>query len=538
MNALRGLAGLQAAVIVVLLVLVWRGAETAVPAAPPPSGSLPASAPPPRLEAVPLPAAAPPTVTAPVSEAAPAPPAPLGTVLLGRVVDAAGEPVRGAHVSFWRVGGKEPLASFATHLRPEFAVAGFEPGPLEVQARATGYTDLRETIDVPVDTPWLRRDIVLAKAWILAVKIVTADGTPMHEALRALHAARPALQWVDIGALATLAQPSGDFPPTDNREARNGVGRWRSATGFEGMTEGPRVGKGFAGVLELGERQSLWISAVLRHRLLASARVEPGQEEVTLTVALEAVLQSLCTVRVRVVDGTTGAPVAGAEVSLTDAQTGSRGERTDAEGNVELRDLRPGLLGLSISAGDRYTGGHVELQPGQVLDLGALAVSPYRVIEGRCQGLPAATGELSVYVWSVDPPPHPALRGGSFNARVADDGTFKLRLHDGRYLVRATGRGGAIAQLDTRALGARPLILPLAAEVDLRLSVKTRGADYKLRIYDAAGNLLWGQWLVDGWRFPIQLLPGDYRLEITGPDGKVATRALKLGAAGADLVIP
>jgi hypothetical protein len=59
-----------------------------------------------------------------------------------------------------------------------------------------------------------------------------------------------------------------------------------------------------------------------------------------------------------------------------------------------------------------------------------------------------------------------------------------------------------------------------------------------VRSYDAAGNLLWGQWLVDGWRFPIQLLPGDYRLEITGPDGKVETRTLKLGAAGADLVIP
>ena len=104
--------------------------------------------------------------------------------------------------------------------------------------------------------------------------------------------------------------------------------------------------------------------------------------------------------------------------------------------------------------------------------------------------------------------------------------------------MRATGRGGAIAQLDTRALGDRPLVLHLAAEADLRLEVKTGGAAYELRIHDAAGNLLWGQWLQDGWRLPIPLLPGDYRLEITEPSGKVTTRALQLGAAGADLVIP
>ena len=463
---------------------------------------------------------------------------PEGTVLFGRFVDAGGEPVRDGHAWLTREGESKPFATLSAQSRPEFAVGGLAPGRVQLRTRATGFRELQDTIEIPADVPRLRHDIVLQKSWNLLVRILTPDGRPIHEALQEAGKARPSLWQIEVGALATPWQPGGDFPPTGLREADYGVGRWRSATGIGAMRDGPKIGKDCAGVLELDTQQPLWVSAVLRHRVLASSAIEPGQAEVSLTVSLEQLFQSLGTIRVRVVDST-GAPVTDARVAFNDQQSGGMGAAVDAEGRIEVRDLRPGLLTMGVFAKGSYCPrALVQLEPGQTLDLGDVAVVAFREIKGRCENLGGKGDRLVVQATSLDTPAHPALRPEAQSAQVAEDGTFTLRLPDGRYFVRATGAGGATTTLDTKALGSELLILRLVKEAGIRLDVQTRGELLELAIVGPDGRALWRRWLKDGWKFPINALPGDYRIELKDRTGKVTTRQLHLGAEGVDLRIP
>jgi hypothetical protein len=178
----------------------------------------------------------------------------------------------------------------------------------------------------------------------------------------------------------------------------------------------------------------------------------------------------------------------------------------------------------------------VQLEPGQTLDLGDVAIPAMREFQGRCEHVDGK-GRLSVEFTPLDAVAHPALRPGSTDPQVAEDGTFKVRLAEGRYAVRASGAGGAVATIDTRAL-AGPIVLNLAGEAPIRLDAKTGGEVLELAIVDAGGRDVFRRWLQDGWKFPLLALPGDYRVELKDRSGKVASRLLHLGADGVDLRVP
>jgi hypothetical protein len=344
---LKTISWVQAIAIAALAFVVSRG-DDAPPSPPPPSAGPSPAAPADAGPSSSSVAAPPPAADAPardVAAAAAATPAgaksPDGTILFGRFVDASGEPVREGYAWLTRDGEQKEVASLSAQSGSAFAVAGLPPGTLHVRTRADGYRELRDDIEIPAGAARLRHDLVLQKSWTLLVKILTPEGKPLHVAIQELIKTRPQLWQVQVGALATTWQPGGDFPPTDLREAEYGVGRWLAANGP--FSDRSKLAKEYAGTLDLAEPQPLWVSAVLRHRLLATARVEPGQAEVTLTVAIDQLLQSLGVIRLRVVDGK-GAPVAGARVGFSDVQSGGAGDVTGAEGRVEVRDLRPGLL--------------------------------------------------------------------------------------------------------------------------------------------------------------------------------------------------
>lgn len=542
---LRAVAMLQGVAIVVLAMLLL-GADDVAPAHASPGPT------PPQPVAAAAAQAAPAAPTAPdreeVATAATAGTVPVaaaatgagpGTVLYGRVVGEAGESITEGVVWFSGPEGKQ-LATVSLSQRDScFAIAGLTPGEVAFRTRVTGYLEKSETIPIPDGTPRLRHDIVLAQAWVLVVKILTPDGKPLHVALQEVSKERPMLRHVQASAIATAAQPDGDFPLTALREVDFGLGRWRSATGFEAMRGGAQQPKDVAGVLELDGKQRVWVSAVLRHRVLTSVAVEPGQAEVTLTVGVDRVLQDLGTIRGRVVNGKTGEPVPGAAIGFGDLQSSGNASKADGEGRFEVRNLRPGLLDVEIQ-GERLRAPRdlIVVQPGQVLDLGDVPVFEYRTIKGRCEGVVGKAESLGVSYRLLDPPSHPALRRHTDSARVAADGTFTLYLAEGRYRLRASGAGGALTEIDTRTLGDEPLVLQLAKESSLRLDVQTNGAPMELAVFDAAGREVYRRDLRHGWKFPLRFLPGDYRIELKDGSGRIDTRRITLGDAGADLRVP
>lgn len=543
---LKSFAWLQGAVIVALVFLVLRGSEPLPVAAGRAAvvAGTPAAAP---LTGANAPAQPAPPAVPDAAPAEPAPPVkgPEGTILFGCVVDEAGQPVRDCHLTFTREGETSQLARCYTQSHASYAVPGLQPGKVQIATRVTGFRELRETVEIPADTPRLRHDVTLQQAWNLLVKIVTPEGRPIHEALLELAKERPGLARLEVAAIATPYQPAGDFPPTELREAPYGVGRWRSATGF-GRMDGPKIGKEYAGTMELDQRRALWISAVLRHRLLASVAIEPGQAEVSLTVAIDRLQQELGTIRLRVVDGATGAPVTTAMVGFSDVQSGGGGAKPDAQGVVEVRDLRPGLLRMEIrTQGGSAPPAQVLLEPGQTLDLGDVPVLAQREIKGRLEGQDQDAKEhdskvmrMSVQAYPLDVTLSPKLEAQSHRAQVEEDGTFRFWMPDGRYFLRASGGGGATAVIDTKTLGNEPIVLRLQKEGAFRLDAKTGGELLQLTITGSDGRRVFRRWLPDGVKYPIMALPGDYRVELQDRAGKVTMRQVRLGVEGMDLRVP
>ncbi|HEX6814018.1 MAG TPA: carboxypeptidase-like regulatory domain-containing protein [Planctomycetota bacterium] len=566
---LRALALLQG-VLIVVLTLMLSAADDQAPAHASPAASLPAGAPAEPAAAATSPAhgsaTAPQQLAAaasPVQDGAPgtaavageaasasvltggaAPAATagdaVGTVLYGRVLDEAGQPIPEGNVWFSRPGDNKQLASVSLNARdPCYAIAGLAPGEVAYRTRSSGYKEAADTIAIPPGTPRLRHDIVLTKSWEILVRIVTPDGKPVHAALREARKDHPALVHVEVTALASATPPEGDFPPSASREVTAGIGSWRSAQGIQArMRSGKQQPDDVAGVIEVDGKQAVWVSAVLRHRVLASASVEPGQTEITLTVPVDRVLRDLGTIRGRVVDAATREPVTDANVSFDDLQTGSGGAKVDAEGRFEVRDLRPGLLRVGVRAPKRSAPRDlVALSPGQVLDLGDVPLAEFRTIPGRCEGITGKAESCHVSYVSLEPPPHASIRRSTESARVEADGTFKLHMTDGRYRLRASGAGGAIVEIDTRALGDGTIVLKLEKEANLRIDATGSGS-FQLAVFEASGRELYRRDLRGGSKLSLSFLVGDYRVEVKNERGKVETRRVTLGDGGADLRVP
>lgn len=541
-GVLRVLAWAQAVIIAVLAVMLLRSPEAApAPTSPVLAAAQPRPAPsqPEAPSVLPVVEAPPPSHGDTAATAAPSSSA-SGTTLYGRVVDEQGEAIADGIVWLRREGSQQELATI--HMRQghsEFAIAGLQPGKIEFQSRATGYREQRGSIEIPAAVPRLRRDIVLSESWLLTVKILTPEGKPLHAELREASKTKPMLRHVEVAAVVTATQPEGDFPPTPSRDVTFGLGRWRGATGIAAMDNGPRQPNDVAGVIEIDTRQPLWLSAVLRHRVLASMAVEPGQKEAVLTIALDQVLKDLGSIRGRVVDAATGAAMPEAAVGFGDLQSSGGGDKVDAEGRFAIQDLRPGLLDVEIRAGKKAARRDlITLHPGQVLDLGDVPVFEYRSIKGRCDGIVGKAENGRISYTPLDPVWHPAVQRHTDSTSLQADGSFTLYLPDGRYRLRASGAGGAITEIDTRTLGDQPLLLQLQPEASLRLDVQTHGEIWQLAMFDSTGREVFRRELRDGWKFPVPLLLGDYRAELTGPGGKHQTRRLHLGGDGVDLRVP
>src|SRR5262249_47171573 len=169
-------------------------------------------------------------------------------------------------------------------------------------------------------------------------------GRLLHEVLAELQKQDQRLFVLELAVAATWGRPPAAFPAAENRGApRISVAQWKSSRdAFRGASVPAR----YEGVVEMPERRHVWLTALLRDTVVAQCEVDPDQDEAKMTFDPARLLPQRCNVRLQVVDAETRAPIAGATVSLNDAQGWGPGnsEKTDAEGRAELKQLLPGLL--------------------------------------------------------------------------------------------------------------------------------------------------------------------------------------------------
>lgn len=529
LRPLQVLAAVQAIAIAVLLVLWWRVEAAPAPAndhelrptEPAAPGAIAVHAAVDRSAATAPPTAA--TASAPATAIANPDDR---AVLYGTARAADGAPPGKGVLWLYRDGKHVGTSSgdLAT-----FVFAGLQPGSYRLRSRVEDQLPIDQ--EVVVRAPTTRLDLEFPTRWLLTVNVVTPDGKPWSEAIGK---EAPGVMHRGLVALAFDAPLAGDLPASNLAEVDGGLGRFRA--GNSPFQRGDRaLPKQTLGVLTLPAGKPVHVALILRQTLVAQQPVAPGQQELTFTLPVEALLGKLARVRLRIVDPS-GAPVGKAMVSCNDAQTGGGGKPTGDDGRVVLERLVPGRLDLEIWAkGLSAPSVEILVAAGADLDLGDVAMQSPTMVDLQFDNF---GGKGSVRCAMLDP-----VRPGWVAKDLyfsADNGSSQqYPLYPARYGMLATGSNGvAIAVLDLRSPPAGPIRFDLRRGADLRIEYAFGATKAAYEVTSAEGVLVRRREVSGASGETVELPPGGYAVRITDQAGVTTSRAFTLPAAGFELRLP
>jgi hypothetical protein len=422
---------------------------------------------------------------------------PAGILLTGSVRWSDGTPVDGGTVSASRDGDRRD----ALLIEGTYAFAGLSPGAWQLFAKSRDRAYAATQV-VLTDEAAQTHDIVLEPRYAVRVRIVDREGKDGTAALtrKPIEPDRRTVASVFQVRAWSVAGQRDRFPrvlaPTNSNIVNAGDALWEDARH-----------DGYAGTLQFASGPPAHAALLLRHIVLEQQAVVPGQTEVTFVVDPDAIRRLMGSVRLRVVDAETGAPLPAANVqlSLTDSL------RLDEDGRIAVDSVLPGLLTCSVSApGREHFSRPVYVEPGQCSDLGEVCLGPVAPVTLRvldAGGAPATRASLTWHElkWRTSAPPGPNRR------TVQTDGTCSLdRVGRGPIAViaRAPGNLAAIVVFDN----------PPAQPVELRLG--PAGTCHVSRPADASRSFT--VTVLDGRRRAIEaheLPPWRRRATITLPLG-------------------
>ena len=299
------------------------------------------------------------------------------------------------------------------------------------------------------------------------------------------------------------------------------------------------------GTLLLDVPAPVHAALLFRHLLVAQQPVAAGQDELVFSVDPAAIEARCGSLRMRLIDGVTGAPVSDAWVDVSSASSsGERMRQPDAEGRVLVTRIPPGLARVTVGSGQREMLQFVVAIPaGNLIEIGELALLPALEFEGRLLDAGGAGVAGRVEWTALDRPRARGTTADWRNAATGEDGRFTIRAAAGQYLLTAScpDRRAAHAIVDLRAGTSTPIELLVAPATRVRVTASgdpLRG--YALEFFDAAGRLAAAR-RIDARRRErlLHLLPGRYVLEIHDEsDAWLARRELEVGAEELRVEIP
>lgn len=315
--------------------------------------------------------------------------APQQTRVFGSVLDRAGNVIKGVwwgNVLFSNAHGARQ--NVETKDTGTYEFLDLACGVYWVSVQADGYRSLNETFELRPESLVVHKDFVLQPANEVRVRVVTPEGLSLFDSLDSERAPMSARFVVPV---ATLERPGTRFDGiAGSLNNKFAVGNF--------WDYGPRakaLGRGYVGILVLDCEPPLYVSLVHYQSVLQTARVEPGQDEVTFVLSTKNLIADLATIQLRLVDAETGMAIALARVSLTGGSDDRSPGTTDAQGYATLAQLAPGRFSLWLIAENyEMLGQYVDALPGEVTDLGTIKVArgltfTARVFDG--EGQPSST---------------------------------------------------------------------------------------------------------------------------------------------------
>lgn len=245
---------------------------------------------------------------------------------------------------------------------------GVRPGPAQFRISGRGYYSRVEDVMVAAAPAEQEIRLIAEPSARIAVRFMAPDGRRLIEVLKESLPAHQA-----YGVLPSLfAMRQGNLPeftPRGDYYYQSPDAMWSTSQELVNLPDD------LDGELSLMTPPPMMLHALLRHRAVGMQALEAPAESLDFVVDPERLLAELGTIRVRLLDGTTGEPFASGisnHVNLTGASSIRPFPRTD-EGSFLMEGLPPGAYLLSASAMDRASlRQFVLLDPGAEYDAGEL----------------------------------------------------------------------------------------------------------------------------------------------------------------------
>lgn len=510
MRWLPPLVGIETAVLCVLLALWWtRDPGVAPPTAEPGTDHRAEAAATVGGDVAAAPATGQTTENAPQRTAAAplAGSAGLGVILHGRLI--APTPLADLEQILLNCHQNATWRPAELHPDGSYAVADLSPGIWRIRCEAPGFRrlDLEHVVSAAAIQ---RLDIPLQAATVLPVFVRTTDDRRLQPELAKIGI------WQGLNVVATREPLLGDLEPTEHSSVHSiGIGNHR-----QDSDPNRRMDQDAGdGVLELDEPPPVHATLLLRHMVLASQRIDPGQTELRFRVDPEAILGRLAKVRVRLL-GPNG-PIDKGTVRLATAQGGGSVGKSDEQGVAVVDKVLPGLTSVDIHAKDcePFTT-HWTIPPDGEHDLGEIVLTgavqvPGKVLDQHGSPVRASVEWTALDLWQ---PPHPRIDRRSTTAD--GDGHFTLPAGRRRYTVRAQTDDLRVgfAIVDTTGVGTERFLVTVRPTQELHM--RTTSGQVRVGVVtDRDGNLLDVRRLELRWPAASLRLPdGEYRW--TAYDGR------------------
>jgi hypothetical protein len=468
----------------------------------------------------------------------------IGILVYGTVSDTGGAAVSADYMMLQFTPEAQPARNAIITAEGTYAATGLQPGPCRAFANLVGYRPWRRDLVLRAEEPAVRLDVVLERADILAIKAFTRDGRPLLDALKA-EMPENEMWSLRVSALASL-EPIVSLPSQIGRGWNAwGIGNYRDKLEAMGplRDRGRDIPPDAMGLLELDVPPPVFVTLAVRRAILASQRVEPGQQEVVFTVDVADVKASFGSLSARLVDAGTRAPLPDARVDVNDAQGPGSRLTTGADGRVRLESLRPGRMRFEVDLkGYERLSALVDVPVAGHVDLGDVQLAPSRTLEAMVldeQGQPVS-GAVSVQ--NLDPP-----QGLTWDT----DSRSWVSEPDGSLKIEGLGQHHSSLALRDKNLASQPLVVDMTlgdvAGVVLR-AVPSVGVSLRLdwpenvrrglRVTAASGHIAtnWSSW-PGGSTWTARVAPGTYVAEIYDDAKVLLSRGFDVGATPVALTL-
>lgn len=418
------------------------------------------------------------------------------------------------------------------------------PDIYTVQVVAPGFDHREQILDMrlgeqaPRDRVFQERLTLWPADWV-AVVVETPDGRSFA-ALAADLGQEPMRLFVGAFQVhARLDAPGSGVASGANQESGDGeskLARFRPPPKYKSW----ELPKSCIGSLEVLHRPPLWLGLDLFGKPVGWEMLAPGQHEVVFRIDLALLEARFARVALRVVDGRSHAPLAGASVTLrADASAHRRSDQsnvpTGRDGRVEFARIVPGRYELAVARGEAQHQRMLALDVGERRDLGEIALGD-------------SLGVDVLVIDELDKPTKAYLEIGPFTkgARSGEmypqmirhsadaSGKGRVPMPSDPAIIRATLEGGrwngdgsvqeirgvrsANVMLDPRTPPSAPLRLKLRTPVEVHLTTKLPEAQ-RIEVWDEFDVVVARTVKGKGTALDAQLVPGRYRARTVAADG-------------------